>query len=234
MTTFKDNYFDYRNASTDEKSDIDFIFDQLNHSSDSLDLITRIQQLSLDDQFGTQHDKLALEMYFDQQIKDFQPDNQNTIKVITVDDIANQILSIALPSKTKIDYPVSDAGIQTLTFLVIRDAMRQNLFDRATINQLVNDDKFHMSPFGPKNYGLQKRFQMAAGFPILETAPHDTSLSFLDDIISSEFKKHNFSDKHYEIAQDLRNEPFYIKNIDTLDHPLGSANYTEQAFLNLD
>ena len=71
MTSFKDNYFDYRNASTDEKSDIDFIFDQLNLSTDSFDLITRIQQLSLVDKFGIQHDKLALELYFDQQIKDF-------------------------------------------------------------------------------------------------------------------------------------------------------------------
>lgn len=234
MTSFKDNYFDYRNASTDEKSDIDFIFDQLNHSTDSFDLITRIQQLSLDDQFGNQHDKLALEMYFDQQIKDFQPDTEKTNKVITVDDIANQILSIALPSKTQIDYEVSDAGIQTLTFLVIRAAMRQNLFDRATIDQLVNGDKFHMNRFGPKNYGLQKRFRMALGFPILETAPHDENLSFLDDIIISEFQKHNFSNKHYSLAQELRKEPFYIENIDTLDRPLGSANYTEEAFLNLD
>lgn len=234
MTTFKDNYFDYRNATISEKSDIDFVLDQLTHSTDSLDLINRIQQLSLDDRFGNQHEKLALEMYFDQQIKAFQTNEPKTIKVITVDDIANQILSIALPSKTQIDYEVSDAGIQTLTFFVIRDAMRQNLFDRATINQLVNGDKFHMSPFGPKNYGLQKRFRMAAGFPILETATHDASLSFLDDIIISEFKKHNFSNKHYLIAQELRNEPFYIENIDTLDRPLGSAIYTEQAFLNLD
>ena len=234
MTTIKDNYLTYRNSTKSEKADIDFILDRLSSSSDSLDLINRIQQLSLDDQFGNQHDKLALEMYFDQQIKAFQQNEQETIKIVTVDDIANQILSIALPSKTQIDYEVSNSGIQTLTFLVIREAMRKNLFNRETINQLVNGDKFHMNRFGPKNYGLQKRFWMASSFPILETAPHDPSLSFLDDIIISEFKKHNFSNKHYILAQELRKEPFYIENVDTLDRALGSANYTEKAILNLE
>lgn len=65
----KNDYFDYRNASKADQKEIDRTIDRLEKATDSLKILNLITSLNLDEINGDYRDRLALEIFFDANLR---------------------------------------------------------------------------------------------------------------------------------------------------------------------
>ena len=65
----RNDYFVYRNASKADQKEIDKTIDRLKRATDSLQILNLITSLNLDETNGDYRDRLALEIFFDANLR---------------------------------------------------------------------------------------------------------------------------------------------------------------------
>lgn len=148
--------------------------------------------------------------------------------VISVNDIANEILAVNNSGKFGQMTGISPLALQIFTFLTIREALRQDILNNESINQIVNVDKFMLFRTSPTNVDLQRRFAIFSASPVLSKETLNPDLNFLDNIIIDVII--NNRNNLFETISNLQKEPFYK------EHPFSGwrsdVAYTKDAILN--
>ena len=148
--------------------------------------------------------------------------------IISINDIANEILAINNSGKFGQMTGISPLALQIFTFLTVREALRQDLLNKQSIQQIVEIDKFMLFRTAPTNDALQRRFAIFSASPILSKETLNPDLNFLDNIISDVII--NTRNVLFETISNLRDEPFYKQ------HPFSGwrsdITYTEDAIRN--
>lgn len=148
--------------------------------------------------------------------------------ILFINDIANEILAVNNSGKFGQMTGIPPLTLQVFTFLTVREALRQDILNDESINQIVNLDKFMLFRTSPTNVELQRRFAIFSASPILSKEALNPDLKFLDNIISDVII--NNRNNLFETISNLQKEPFYKK------HPFSGWRsdiaYTKEAILN--
>lgn len=147
--------------------------------------------------------------------------------LITVIDIANEILAVNTSSQFEKLTPITPLFLQILTFFTIREAMHQNLLNEKTIQNIVENDQFMLFKTSPTNESLQRKFAQFSASEINVKIPLNKQLAFLDDIIADQIitRRYNIFDS---VNQTL-NEPFYKQHRGAIRGWRSNIAYTKDA-----
>lgn len=152
--------------------------------------------------------------------------------LVSIDKLASQSLALAGTMNNVLITPLM---LQKIVFMVVRKALQQNLLDYDSKQLIINQEKFLLTYYGPRNEQLKDRFALYSGNPIFQIIPENKKLSKFDYIIMETISE--IQNDVFPVIEQLRKEAFFQNNIEQIPNgrfpnPTRCIAYTEDAIKN--
>lgn len=151
-------------------------------------------------------------------------------ELFTLNDIANQILAIGNGSIDGKIRAINSRKLNCTLFLTVREAFKLHLFNKSTINQIVNVDQFIVGRYTPLNLNLKKKYEIYAGNPIIELQNYNVKLGFLDHIIINILDNNELFNKTLNL---LKKEPFMRNELENMSGWIGKNAYSYEDIIHI-